>query len=172
MKIDFKQIIVVTIVLVLFAIVMLFVLKARVVYGAEPIVTQTVSFKLSWQDNATNEEGFRLYRCQGTIETCGPADAKNAKFTRVKQLASANLESTTDSITNDTGGNSYCYYVSAYNVKGESRSGVACAVTATIIVVPNAPAGLIAVIVGTEIISETPVTPQSVQDILIPEKIN
>ncbi len=65
------------------------------------IGSTAVSITLAWQDNATNETGFHLYRNGTQIATLG-----------------ANVTTYTD--TGLTCGQSYRYRVSAYNTAGES----------------------------------------------------
>ncbi len=78
----------------------------------------TVSaIKLNWRDNASNEEGFRIYR-----------SADNITFTRIKQVATMNLQT-----YNNTGlapQTTYYYKVTAYNSGGESDLAGAVSISA------------------------------------------
>ena len=76
---------------------------------------------LTWQDNSTNEEGFRIEHKTGTHN-----------FTELTTLAA---NTTSYSATGLTPTTTYCYKVSAYNSYGDSNySDESCANTATIVV--------------------------------------
>ncbi|MGH7672148.1 MAG: fibronectin type III domain-containing protein [Gemmatimonadales bacterium] len=88
---------------------------------------------LSWTDNATSEDGFRLERCTGA--TC-------TNFAEVATVA-ANI--TTYQNTGLGEGTTYRYRVRAYNATGPSAySSAAAAATQTSPVPPAAPSGLVA----------------------------
>jgi carboxypeptidase T len=73
---------------------------------------------LSWTDNSTNEEGFRIERCKGA--TC-------TKFAQIT-LMGPDVTAYTDSRLNAR--TTYCYRVRAYNTVGASAySNIACATT-------------------------------------------
>jgi predicted phage tail protein len=63
---------------------------------------------LSWTDNATNEDGFRIERCKGA--TC----------TNFTQIATVGPNVTTYANTGLTANTSYRYRVRAYNASGVS----------------------------------------------------
>jgi hypothetical protein len=73
---------------------------------------------LSWTDNATNEDGFKIERCKGS--TC----------TNYTQIATVGANVTSYSNTGLARRTTYCYRVRAYNASGNSGySNVASATT-------------------------------------------
>lgn len=102
------------------------------------IPTQTVTVEFTFNDASNNEDGFYVYRCAGV--GCVPTQ-------RVQTLP-ANSAGFTDTFSNDVGGASHTYGLSAYNSAGESGKVTVTILTPVIIVIPNAPAGLIATIRG------------------------
>ena len=93
---------------------------------------------LAWTDNATNEDGFKIDRCQ--VVGC----------TSFLEIATLGANVTTYQNIGLTVGTSYTYRVRAYNVGGSS--GPSNAVSATPATVPAAPTRLTAMgISGTQI---------------------
>lgn len=94
---------------------------------------QAASLTLSFTDNATNETGFKVERCQGPA--CAPT---------VQVLLAPARTGTGSHTIPDTGlaeGVTYCYRLRATNTAGDSAySNTACGVTA--ISLPAAPTGL------------------------------
>jgi hypothetical protein len=90
---------------------------------APPSLTATVSngddIDLAWTDNATNEDGFRVYRARSSGATV-------SDYTQIADLAA---DTTAYSDTGLDGGETFYYRVSAYNTVGESLSGEAFATT-------------------------------------------
>lgn len=78
------------------------------------VATSTSAVELTWVDDATNEDGFRVERCTGTWTAC---DANPALFAEVAQLP-ANAELWADS--GRTAGATYTYRVLAFNAAGNS----------------------------------------------------
>lgn len=108
--------------------------------------TQTVQVRLDFQDNSDNEDGFYVYRCFGV--GCIPTERVSTMAPRPGTGPVMN----TEWITNDPGGRTVGYAVSAFNSVGESaKSATAYVVTPTILLAPNAPAGINAVVVGVTI---------------------
>jgi len=99
---------------------------------ASPAYAQTAAtFTLTWQDNSTNETGFRVYSKSGTV------------YTQVGQTAT-NVRTFVHAV-NGAQGAQFCYAVSAFNAAGESvRSADACASIPTLL--PNPP-GLVTITV-------------------------
>src|SRR5262249_32411608 len=90
-------------------------LVAATSYHAEAIAAQLI---LTWTDNSTNEDGFKIERKTGTDGT----------YTQVATVG-VNVTSYTDSSLTD--GITYCYQVLAFNSTGDSLpSNEACANTA------------------------------------------
>lgn len=108
---------------------------------ASTIPTQTVQVEVTFNDLSDNEDGFRVYRCAGV--GCVPT-------AEIKALP-ANTTTFTDTITNDVGGASHTYGVSAYKGTAESAKATATILTPAILIVPNAPSGLIATVRGVTI---------------------
>jgi hypothetical protein len=75
---------------------------------------------IGWQDNSSNEERFRIYRCDGA--GCNP--------TALLQSINPNIITHTDSGL--LSGTTYCYKVCAYNSYGQNCSGNSCSTTTTI----------------------------------------
>lgn len=87
---------------------------------ATPVFSQTPpSLNLSYTDNATNEDGFSIYRCQGA--GCDPALTKLLDIgPNVTSYVDAGLAQAT----------TYCYTVDAFNTVGHSgKPPSICAVT-------------------------------------------
>lgn len=80
--------------------------------------TNAADLHLSWRDNSTNEQGFKIERRTGTTGT----------FIQLA-LVGANVTSYTDSGLAD--GTTYCYRVRAFNHAGESGFIEACQTTPT-----------------------------------------
>ena len=107
-----------------------------------PSQSVTVNGSFAHSNDAYNaEDGFRVYRCAGV--GCTP--------TTLIQTLPANTFTFTDVIDGDVGGASYTYGVTAYNAKGESDKALVTIITPAILVVPGAPSGLIATVVGVQI---------------------
>ena len=105
-------------------------------------VTQTAHFRLTWTDMSDNETGFNVYRCLGA--TCTDDVKVGSTVTNVAVYD--------DYIAGDSGNLTYSYYVTAYNTAGESGpSNVVAGTTPAIVVIPNAPTGIIATMVGVTI---------------------
>lgn len=96
-----------------------------------PVVhAQAASLNLSFTDNATNETGFDVERCQGSGCT---------SFAKIAGLG-VNVNTYVDSTLAE--GTTYCYRVRAVNAGGASGySNIACGTTA--ISLPAAPSGLV-----------------------------
>jgi hypothetical protein len=85
--------------------------------------------QLSWVDNSTNEDGFKIER--------GPATA--GPFTQIG-TAGSNIVSYTDSSLADA--TNFCYRVRAYNVIGDSvYTNVACGTTTATMTLTKAGTG-------------------------------
>jgi hypothetical protein len=85
--------------------------------------------QLSWTDNSTNEDGFKIER--------GPATA--GPFTQIG-TAGSNIASYTDSGLADA--TNFCYRVRAYNVAGDSAyTNVACGTTTATMTLAKAGTG-------------------------------
>lgn len=109
---------------------------------AYAVVTQTVTVHLSWVDNSDNEDGFKIFHCQG---------AGCTNFVQVGSVA-ANVTTYTDSISGDTGNLTYSYQLKAFNSAGDSAPSNTASITSpAIIVIPGAPSGVIATVVGVTI---------------------
>lgn len=75
--------------------------------------------QLSWFDNSTNEDGFKIERATGTAGTFGQIGLKGANLTT---YIDSNLNA----------GATYCYRVRAYNTGGDSPySNAVCGTTST-----------------------------------------
>ncbi len=91
----------------------------------------STQINLTWTDNASSEEGFKIERCQGS------------GCTTFAQIATVAASMTTYSNTALTGGTSYSYRIRAYNTAGDSPySNTATASTTA--VAPTAPTNLAA----------------------------
>jgi len=92
-----------------------------------------VRIRLNWQDNSTNETGFKIERKVGSTGTYG-------------QIAAVGANATTWADTTVSAGQTYCYRVRAYLTwAGDSAySNEACACTA----IPAAPTGMTATAVS------------------------
>jgi len=85
--------------------------------------------QLSWTDNSTNEDGFKIER--------GPATA--GPFTQIG-TAGSNIASYTDSVLADA--TNFCYRVRAYNAAGDSAyTNVACGTTTATMTLAKAGTG-------------------------------
>jgi List-Bact-rpt repeat protein len=92
----------------------LLLLAASIIYHAEATAAQ---FNLTWTDNSTNEDGFKIKRKAGT----------NGTYTRVATVG-ANVTSYTD--LDLAAGTTYCYKVLAFNSAAKSApSNEACVST-------------------------------------------
>src|SRR5262245_34639405 len=79
-----------------------------------PSATRAAQLTLTWIDNSTTEDGFKIERADGTTGT----------FAQIA-IVGANVTSYIDSSV--TGGATYCYRVRAYNIAGDSAySNQAC----------------------------------------------
>ncbi|HEX8253140.1 MAG TPA: fibronectin type III domain-containing protein, partial [Thermoanaerobaculia bacterium] len=108
------------------------------------LVTATTdkSVTLRWNDNSSDEDGFRIERCSGTACT---------NFTQVAETA---VNTTTYTDGNLSSSTLYRYRVVAYNTAGASSpSNVAESTTHAAQVAPNAPASLTATATSTSQIS-------------------
>lgn len=98
--------------------------------GASVVHAQAASLNLSFTDNATNETGFDVERCQGS--GC-------SGFAKVAGLG-VNVTTYVDTLLLE--GTVYCYRVRAVNSGGASAySNTACATT--VVSLPAAPSNLI-----------------------------
>lgn len=92
---------------------------------------QSLDVTLSWTDQASNEQGFRVYRRT-------ESDANPAAL--LQEIPTADTETFDDTVPDGT--QRWCYTVTAYNAAGESpRSNEACSKTFAELP-PNAPTGL------------------------------
>jgi titin len=106
--------------------------------GLNAISASTSKINLSWQDNAGDELGFRVERCQG---------AGCSSFTQVIELAANTTVYPDTGLAADT---TYSYRVLAFNTAGDSAySNTAQATTHAPPSAPNAPSNLVAVAVST-----------------------
>lgn len=113
---------------------------------AQTVPTQTVQVQLTFQDNSNDEDGFHIYRCFGV--GCIPTERVSTMQARQGTGPVMN----TEFIANDPGGRTVGYAVSAFNSVGESaKTATAYVVTPTILLAPNAPSGINAVVVGVTI---------------------
>jgi hypothetical protein len=93
---------------------------------------------LAWTDNATNETGFKIERCQG------------AGCSNFAQIATVGANVTTFNNTGLTASTSYSYRVRATNLGGDSAySNTASATTQATQTLPAAPSNLTATAVST-----------------------
>lgn len=101
--------------------------------GSAQAQTQTATMPLSWNDNSTNEDGFKIER----------STSPNGPFALAGSVV-ANVNKYSDVIPNDPGGQQYCYRVHAFNGVGVSGySNIACVTTPVVKVPPNGvPGGL------------------------------
>jgi hypothetical protein len=100
-------------------------------YGA----VSATAVDLRWTDNASNENGFTLERCTGTLQVCGASTAVWA----LRATLGANVTAFSDSgLTPQT---AYSWRVKAFNALGSSPASNYLSVT-TAGSVPAAPTGL------------------------------
>ncbi|MGH7607491.1 MAG: fibronectin type III domain-containing protein [Gemmatimonadales bacterium] len=112
--------------------------------GLTATAVSSARIDLSWTDNATNEEGFRIERCDG------------ASCTVFADVGSAAAGATASQNSGLTAGTRYTYRVRAYNAAGQSApSNTASATTEPLappVTPPAAPSELAATVVsGTRI---------------------
>ncbi len=92
---------------------------------------------LTWSDNDTTEDGFKIERCTG------------AGCSNFAQIATVGANITSYANTSLTASTSYTYRVRAYNATGDSDySNTANATTQAAPAVPNAPTNLVATAVS------------------------
>jgi len=96
--------------------------------GATAISSSQIN--LAWTDNATNETGFKIERCQGT------------GCTSFAQIATVGANVTTFNNTGLTGSTSYTYQVRATNSGGDSGYSSPPATATTQVAPPVAPSNL------------------------------
>jgi subtilisin family serine protease len=112
--------------------------KALVSLGVVPLpanptdlaaaVVSSSRIDLEWTDNSTNETGFRIYRRDGGGGYAAIADVSN--------------DSTAYSDTGLTAVTSYDYYITAYNVGGETIAAGSITASTQSTLLPAAPSGL------------------------------
>ena len=88
---------------------------------------------LTWTDNASNEDGFRIERCQGAACTT---------FSEIASYGTPNRTSHTD--LTGAPATTYRYRVLAYNASGVSQPSALVGVTTQTPTPPAAPSGLVA----------------------------
>lgn len=109
-------------IIVIIAVLLALTLNAEV---SAQTPTQTATFNLSWTDNSSTpqEAGFAVEMCAG---------AGCANFAEVGRVGQ-DVVQYQQTITNDTGGNTFCFRVKAYsntpNVNDSAYSGIVCGVT-------------------------------------------
>src|SRR5262245_43500761 len=85
---------------------------------SSPGVVTAAPLTLSWSDNSTNEDGFRIERRTGTTGTYA-------------EIATVGVNTVSYTDVNVADGTTYCYRVRAYNAAGMSGySNEQCATTA------------------------------------------
>ena len=95
--------------------------------GLTAMASSSAQINLSWADNSTNEDGFKIERCAGA--SCS-----------FSQIAAVGANVTTYSNTNLSANTAYSYQVRAYNAGGDSgNSNVATATTPAPPLVPEKP---------------------------------
>jgi len=109
--------------------------------GLTATAVSPTQIDLAWTDNATNETGFKIERCQGV--SC-------SSFSEVATLA-ANV--TTHQQTGLTAGTSFSYRVRAYNAGGNSANSATASATTPVPPPPSAPSGLTATAISAAQIS-------------------
>jgi Fibronectin type III domain len=109
--------------------------------GLTATAVSSSQINLGWTDNATNETGFKIERCQ------------NAGCSTFAQIATVGANVTTFSDTGLTASTSYTYRVRATNLGGDSAySNTASATTQAAQTAPAAPSNLVATTIsGTQI---------------------
>lgn len=90
------------------------------------------SIALTWVDNSTDENGFRVERCLGAEGTC---DATAGGYAQIAQLASGSSSYSDASLASAT---TYSYRVRAYNSAGNSAYSNSSASTTAALVLPPA----------------------------------
>ena len=102
----------------------------------------STQINLAWTDNSSNEDGFKIERCTGTVVGCADAD--------FAEIASVGANVTTYQNTGLSPSTTYTYRVRAFNAGGNSNfSNEAEATTPAPPPVPNAPSDLTATAVST-----------------------
>jgi hypothetical protein len=105
--------------------------------GLTAAAVSSSQINLAWTDNANNETGFKIERCQG------------AGCSNFAQIATTGANVTTFSNTGLTASTSYSYRVRATNLGGDSAySNTASATTPATSTVPAAPTNLTATAVS------------------------
>ena len=96
---------------------LLFFLFTLLTVLGSPAVVTAAQVTLSWSDNSTNEEGFRIERRTGTTGTYA-------------EIAAVGVNAASYTDVNLANGTTYCYRVRAYNAGGASAySNEQCATT-------------------------------------------
>ena len=103
---------------------------------------------LTWTDNSTNESGFKIYRCQGSLAVCGNPGSGGYVL---RAYAAAGGTSYSD--TSASSGVTYVYAVQAYNSYGDSAysngaQATAQSGSATPTPTPTTPGNLVATAVS------------------------
>jgi len=87
--------------------------------GPMSLAATSSTLKLSWQDNADNEDGFHVERCEG--DACEEGGASWSQLAKLATDATSHTDDTVEA------GTQYCYRVRAFNSAGESAwSNTAC----------------------------------------------
>jgi thermitase len=92
----------------------------------------TSQISLTWSDQSSNENGFRVERCTG------------ASCTAFTQIASLSADTTSYQNTGLAANTTYRYRVVAFNDGGSSPSSIAAATTMAAATIPARPTGLVA----------------------------
>lgn len=88
--------------------------------------TSPTSIRINWTDNANNEEGFEIFRCESSKNRCNDGNSTWYGFNKMDAVA-ANGTSYEDKNL-EPGGN-YYYKISAYNRAGRATSDIINATT-------------------------------------------
>jgi len=105
--------------------------------GLTATAVSSSQINLTWVDNATSEQGFKIERCSG------------AGCSNFAQIAMVGTDVTGYANTGLSGSTSYSYRVSAYNGSGDSDySNTASAVTQAAPTLPAAPTNLVAIVIS------------------------
>ncbi|MGH9785619.1 MAG: fibronectin type III domain-containing protein [Terriglobia bacterium] len=110
------------------------------------LTAQAISYSqinLSWADNSSNETGFRIERCVGTMASCS-----GGSFAPIAQVGSNVTSYNNTSLASET---AYTYRVQAYNAAGNSAFCTPVAATT-----PASPPGSQVVPAGVERIGAAP----------------